>query len=304
MLELGQPLHGYDLARLDGGLVVRRAKPGERLVTLDDQERTLDPEDLVIADGGGAVGLAGVMGGARTELSASTRDVVIEAANFDPVSIGRTARRHRLPSEASRRFERGVDPAVARAAAERAVQLLVELAGGTADPGQTWLDTAEPLPPVVLPRRRRARAHRCVDLRDGDARRAHRPRLRARARGRRPRRHAAELARRPEGDRGPHRGGRPRRRLRPDPVGAARRPARPRPHPRPAAAPRRRHRARRERRGRGAVLSARLDRGAGRLRARSVHADRRTRSTAPHRCCGAACCPACWPPRAATAAAA
>ena len=151
MLELGQPLHGYDLARLDGGLVVRRAKPGERLVTLDDQERILDPEDLVIADGSGAVGLAGVMGGARTELSASTRDVVIEAANFDPVSIGRTARRHRLPSEASRRFERGVDPAVARAAADRAVQLLVELAGGVADPGQTWLDTAEPLPPVVLP---------------------------------------------------------------------------------------------------------------------------------------------------------
>jgi phenylalanyl-tRNA synthetase beta chain len=151
MLELGQPLHGYDLARLDGGLVVRRAKPGERLTTLDGQERILDPEDLVIADGGGAVGLAGVMGGDRTELSASTTDVVIEAAGFDPVSIGRTARRHRLPSEASRRFERGVDPAVARAAAERAVRLLVELAGGTADDGQTWYDVSIPPAPVLLP---------------------------------------------------------------------------------------------------------------------------------------------------------
>src|SRR4051812_7964235 len=150
MLELGQPLHGYDLAKLTGGLAVRRAAPGERLVTLDGQERILSPEDLVIADGSGAIGLAGVMGGAATELSAETRDVVIEAANFDPVSIGRTARRHRLPSEASRRFERGVDPAVAAPAAERAVRLLVELAGGTADPGQTKLDRSAPPSPVLL----------------------------------------------------------------------------------------------------------------------------------------------------------
>jgi phenylalanyl-tRNA synthetase beta chain len=151
MLELGQPLHGYDLDRLDGGLTVRRARPGELLTTLDGQERALDPEDLVIADDGGAVGLAGVMGGDRTELSDATTDVVIEAADFDPVSIGRTARRHRLPSEASRRFERGVDPAVARAAAERAVRLLVELAGGTAEPGQTWYDASTPPQPVLLP---------------------------------------------------------------------------------------------------------------------------------------------------------
>jgi phenylalanyl-tRNA synthetase beta chain len=152
MIELGQPLHGYDLAKLTGGaLGVRRAKPGEPLTTLDEQQRVLDAEDLVITDGSGAIGLAGVMGGAATELSATTTDVVIEAANFDPVSIGRTARRHRLPSEASRRFERGVDPAVARAAAQRAVDLLVELAGGTAEPGQTWFDIAEPPAPVRLP---------------------------------------------------------------------------------------------------------------------------------------------------------
>jgi phenylalanyl-tRNA synthetase beta chain len=152
MLELGQPLHGYDLARLTGDTIgVRRAKPGEPLTTLDEQRRVLDAEDLVITDGSGPIGLAGVMGGSTTELSATTTDVVIEAANFDPVSIGRTARRHKLPSEASRRFERGVDPAVARAAAQRAVDLLVELAGGVADPGQTWYDASEAPAAVLLP---------------------------------------------------------------------------------------------------------------------------------------------------------
>ena len=150
MLEIGQPLHGYDLAKLTGGLGVRRAKPGEPLITLDDQRRILDAEDLVITDGSGAIGLAGVMGGATTELSSTTTDVVIEAANFDPVSIGRTARRHKLPSEASRRFERGVDPQVARFAAQRAVDLLVELAGGTADAGQTWFDASETPAAILL----------------------------------------------------------------------------------------------------------------------------------------------------------
>lgn len=150
MVELGQPLHGYDLDRLSGGLGVRRARPGERLVTLDGQERGLHPEDLVIVDDSGAIGLAGVMGGATTELGDGTRDVVLEAANFDPVSIGRTARRHRLPSEASRRFERGVDPAVAAVAAERAARLLVEIAGGTAEPGQTRFDRSAPPQPVLL----------------------------------------------------------------------------------------------------------------------------------------------------------
>jgi phenylalanyl-tRNA synthetase beta chain len=151
MFELGQPLHGYDLATLDGGLTVRRATPGETLETLDGQTRELDPEDLVIADGTGAVGLAGVMGGARTEITDGTTDVLIEAAGFDQVSIARTARRHKLPSEASRRFERGVDPLVAEAAAARAVGLLVELAGGTADTlGSTLVDD-RPRPVVTLP---------------------------------------------------------------------------------------------------------------------------------------------------------
>ncbi len=131
MLELGQPLHGYDLDRLTGGITVRRAEPGEKLTTLDGQERTLDGEDLLITDESGPIGLAGVMGGGTTEMSGATRNVLIEAATFDPTTIARTARRHKLPSEASKRFERGVDPLVPFVAARRAADLMVELAGGT-----------------------------------------------------------------------------------------------------------------------------------------------------------------------------
>lgn len=133
MMELGQPIHGYDLDRLSGGIVVRRATPGETLTTLDTSVRALHPEDLVIADDSGAIGLAGVMGGASTEISDDTRNILVEAAWFDPVSIARTARRHKLPSEASKRFARGVDPLVAEAAAERVVALLERHGGGTRD---------------------------------------------------------------------------------------------------------------------------------------------------------------------------
>ncbi|GAB3582501.1 phenylalanine--tRNA ligase subunit beta [Leifsonia lichenia] len=151
MLELGQPIHGYDLDKLRGGIVVRRAHPGETLVTLDDQTRTLDEEDLVIADDSGPIGLAGVMGGASTEIGSGTSNVLVEAANFDPVSIARTARRHKLPSEASKRFERGVDPRVAVAAAGRVVQLLEQLAGGHADELGSVLDAAEAPEAIRLP---------------------------------------------------------------------------------------------------------------------------------------------------------
>jgi phenylalanyl-tRNA synthetase beta chain len=151
MWELGQPIHGYDLDRVSGGLVVRRAAPGERLVTLDDQTRTLDAEDLLITDDSGPIGLAGVMGGASTEIGSTTTDVLIEAANFDPTSIARTARRHKLPSEASKRFERGVDPLVAAPAAARAVELLVQLAGGTADPLGSEHDEATLPASIELP---------------------------------------------------------------------------------------------------------------------------------------------------------
>ena len=151
MLELGQPIHGYDLDALQGGIVVRRAQPGETLETLDGKVRTLDPEDLLITDDRGAIGLAGVMGGADTEIGDETRNVLIEAANFDPVSIARTARRHKLPSEASKRFERGVDPAIAGAAAARVAQLLVDLAGGTADEAGSLIHAAPEREAILLP---------------------------------------------------------------------------------------------------------------------------------------------------------
>jgi phenylalanyl-tRNA synthetase beta chain len=151
MLELGQPIHGYDLDRLSGGFVVRRAEKGEKLETLDGQVRALDPQDLLITDGSGPIGLAGVMGGASTEITDATRNVLVEAANFDPVSIARTARRHKLPSEASRRFERGVDPAIADAAAARVVQLLEQLAGGTADELGSHHAVVEAREPIELP---------------------------------------------------------------------------------------------------------------------------------------------------------
>ncbi|MEO8907959.1 MAG: phenylalanine--tRNA ligase subunit beta [Microbacteriaceae bacterium] len=151
MVELGQPLHGYDLADLVGGITVRRALPGEKIVTLDEQTHLLDGEDLLITDDAGPIGIAGVMGGARTQMSDTTTDVLVEAANFDPVSIARSARRHKLPSEAARRFERGVDPEVAAPAAARVVQLLVELAGGTAEALGSDVDTSTPLAPIDLP---------------------------------------------------------------------------------------------------------------------------------------------------------
>lgn len=140
MLELGQPLHAYDRARVQGTIGVRRAEQGEKFTTLDGVVRTLDAEDLVITDDRGPIGLAGVMGGANTEIDdteGTTTEVVIEAAHFDPITIARTARRHKLASEASKRFERGVDPLAAAAAAQRTVDLLVLLAGGTAEAGVT-----------------------------------------------------------------------------------------------------------------------------------------------------------------------
>jgi phenylalanyl-tRNA synthetase beta chain len=151
MLELGQPIHAYDLDKLVGGFTIRRAKPGERFETLDGKVRTLDPEDLLIDDESGPVGLAGVMGGASTEISDATTNVLVEAGNWEAVGIARTARRHKLWSEAARRYERGVDPAVAAAGAARVVQLLEQLAGGTVDALGTTIDNALPPTPIALP---------------------------------------------------------------------------------------------------------------------------------------------------------
>ncbi|MDY2941907.1 MAG: phenylalanine--tRNA ligase subunit beta [Varibaculum sp.] len=153
MMDLGQPLHAYDADKLDGAITVRRARAGEQLVTLDNQERILDPEDLLITDGENGsrvIGLAGVMGGASTEVDEGTNNIVVEAAHFDPVSIARTARRHKLPSEASRRFERGVDSQLAPAAAQRVVDLLVEYGGGS-DTGQvTDFNRIEQARPIAM----------------------------------------------------------------------------------------------------------------------------------------------------------
>ncbi len=151
MLELGQPLHAWDATKLRGPVVVRRAEAGERLTTLDDVERRLDPDDIVICDESGPVSLAGVMGGATTEIGTDTTDVLLEAANWDPASIARTIRRHKLPSEAGKRFERAVDPAIPPVATELAAQLLVRYGEGRIEPGRS--DAGEPVgpAPVTMP---------------------------------------------------------------------------------------------------------------------------------------------------------
>jgi len=140
MFELGQPLHAFDaatIAQADGraAITVRVARPGERLTTLDGQDRELTADTLVIADPTGPVALAGVMGGADTEVTDSTVDILLESACFAPASVGRTSRRLALISEASQRFERGVDPNACVAALDRAAQLLAEVSGGTVAPG-------------------------------------------------------------------------------------------------------------------------------------------------------------------------
>ncbi|HZG50815.1 MAG TPA: phenylalanine--tRNA ligase subunit beta [Pyrinomonadaceae bacterium] len=150
MLELGQPLHAFDLEKLnERRLVVRRARAGERLTTLDGVERELDAEMLVIADAARAVAVAGVMGGAETEISDTTVDVLIEAAHFAPASVRRTSRALGLQTEASDRFERGVDYEGQLRAQARAAALITELAGGTATTDTIDFYPQPPAPPIV-----------------------------------------------------------------------------------------------------------------------------------------------------------
>ncbi|MFM5904740.1 MAG: phenylalanine--tRNA ligase subunit beta [Micrococcales bacterium] len=151
MLELGQPTHAYDLDKLQGGITVRLARQGETLKTLDGVVRKLHPEDIVIADESGPIGLAGVMGGESTEVTSETKNVLIEAANFDPIAIARTARRHKLSSEASKRFERGVDHSIAKFAAARVVQLLEVHSWGESDYFGADFRGYEPSPTIWLP---------------------------------------------------------------------------------------------------------------------------------------------------------
>ena len=156
MLEHGQPLHAFDydvLVTRAGGkpptIAVRPAKPGERLKTLDGQDRELSPENLVIADAAGAIALAGVMGGAETEVTAATKTILLESACFDFVSVRKTARQFNLFSEASTRFSRGVHPALAGPAAARAAQLFHDHAGGEVLTGMVDNYPA-PMPPQVI----------------------------------------------------------------------------------------------------------------------------------------------------------
>jgi phenylalanyl-tRNA synthetase beta chain len=162
MVELGQPLHAYDLARLKNVITVRRALPGERLTLLDDKEYVLDPEFLVIADGGGAVGLAGIMGGRRSAIADGTTDVFLEGAHFAPDAIAGRARRVGLFTDAAQRFERGVDPNLPAAAIERATALLLEIAGG--EPGPLQIVQAPTDAPTQWVTLRRARLQRLLGV--------------------------------------------------------------------------------------------------------------------------------------------
>jgi phenylalanyl-tRNA synthetase beta chain len=150
MLELGQPMHAFDPDRLTGGLLVRRAHPGEKLTTLDGVARVLDAEDMVICDDRGPVSLAAVMGGANSEMTDDSVNVLFEAAHWDPVMVARTARRHKLPSEAVKRFERGVDPQLPLVALQRAVELLTRYAGGEIDPRIGDVDTTVAPEPITI----------------------------------------------------------------------------------------------------------------------------------------------------------
>jgi len=148
MLELGQPLHAFDRSKLTGEIAVRRAQPGEKLETLDHVVRTLDPDDVLITDASGPISLAGTMGGLSTEIDETSTDLVIEAAHFSAEAIAKMARRHKLHSEASYRFERGVDRELPLRATAKAVAMLSGLGGGQVVPGCTHASVD--VPPVLI----------------------------------------------------------------------------------------------------------------------------------------------------------
>ncbi|MEO3828146.1 phenylalanine--tRNA ligase subunit beta [Actinomadura sp. B10D3] len=151
MLELGQPLHAFDRNKLTGPIVVRRAAPGEKLETLDHVKRTLDPDDILITDESGPISMAGTMGGLATEIDDRSSDMVIEAAHFDAMGTARMSRRHRLHSEASHRFERGVDRELPLYASYRAVRMLAELGGAEIVPGVTHAEAPVEQVTVTMP---------------------------------------------------------------------------------------------------------------------------------------------------------
>jgi phenylalanyl-tRNA synthetase beta chain len=159
MLELGQPLHVFDADKLVGGIEVRLARTNEEMLALDGRRYLCGPEDLMIADASRAVGIAGVMGAEETGVTEATRNVLLESAYFLPASVRRTARRLSLPSDASYRFERGVDPGMVLLASERATQLIAEIAGGSAAT-ETGIAGSLPAPPAGFS----LRYQRCREL--------------------------------------------------------------------------------------------------------------------------------------------
>jgi len=148
MIELGQPLHAFDRAKLHGTIVVRRARPGETLTTLDHVTRTLHADDILITDDSGPISMAGTMGGLETEIDDDSTDIVIEGAHFSDTGTAKMSRRHRLHSEASYRFERGTDRELPPRATARAAALLASLGGATIVPGVTHAQV--PHPPVTI----------------------------------------------------------------------------------------------------------------------------------------------------------
>lgn len=151
MLLLGQPMHAFDAGKIQGGLNVRCAEEGEKFETLDHVQRKLNAEDVVICDDSGIQSLAGVMGGTTSEIGDETTDVFFEAANWDPITVARTSRRHKLSSEASRRFERGVDPALVEVSLDLACALLAEIAGGTIEATRTLQGELPVMPEISMP---------------------------------------------------------------------------------------------------------------------------------------------------------
>ncbi|MCW2684809.1 MAG: phenylalanyl-tRNA synthetase, beta subunit [Blastococcus sp.] len=157
MLELGQPMHAFDRDAVSGPITVRLARDGEKLTTLDGTVRSLSTDDLLITDDSGPIGLAAVMGGASTEIGNGTTSVLLEAAHWEPTGVARTARRHRLPSEAAKRFERGVDPDMTVVALARAAELLREYGGAEVTGGLVDLDSRGARPAIALAADRPAR---------------------------------------------------------------------------------------------------------------------------------------------------
>lgn len=157
MMELGQPLHAFDADKINGGLEIRRAGSSKKLKTLDGVERELDEDDLVVADAKDILALAGTMGGANSEITESTTRIAVEAVRFDAISVAKNSRRHKLSSEASRRFERGVDPTLAEISSARAAQLLIDLGGanyvGTSISGSPQFLPAITLDPAYVSKR-------------------------------------------------------------------------------------------------------------------------------------------------------